>query len=92
MLTLRSLVYPLAEQCDDGNVKEVLQALADEFKYSDPVSSDALKEIEAELEKQVSELQTAVSEVRNSEIVTLCKRVNNTLVERNRLCKINKRK
>lgn len=92
MLTLRSLVYPLAGQCDDENAKEALRELADEFKYSDPVSSEALKEIEAELEKQVAELQTAVSEVRNSEIAGLCRKVSNTLVERNRLCKINKKK
>lgn len=91
MLTLRSLVYPLAGQCDDKNEKEVLRELADEFKYSDPVSSDALKEIEAELEKQVAELQTAVSEVRNPEVVALCRKVNNTLIERNRLCKLSKR-
>lgn len=92
MITLRSLVSPLAGQCDDEKSKTALQELADEFKYSDPVSSEALKEIESELEKQVAELQMAVNEVRNSEIAPLCKRVNNTLIERNRLCKINKRK
>lgn len=92
MTTLKSLVAPLAGQCDDATAKKALRDLADEFKYSDPVSSNTLNEIEVELEKQVMELRAAVDEARNFEIPALCKRVNNTLIERNRLCKLNKGK
>lgn len=92
MTALRSIVYPLAEQCDEEKWRKILQGLSDEFKYSDPVSSEVLKEIESELENMVAELQIAVSESRNSEILPLCKKISNTLAERNRLCKLNKGK
>ena len=92
MMTLRSIVYPLAGQCEEENAKKLLQELADQFRYSDPVSSEVLNDIESELEGLVGELQTVVSEVRYTDIAPLCKRVGNTLVERNRLCKLNKGK
>ncbi len=92
MITLRSIVYPLSAQCDDENAKKSLTDLADQFRYSDPVSSEAIKDIESELELLTAELQIAVNEARNSEIVPLCKKVSNTLMERNRLCKLNKKK
>ncbi|MDE6580261.1 MAG: hypothetical protein K2K41_06980 [Ruminiclostridium sp.] len=92
MMTLRSIVYPLAGQCEEENAKKLLQELADQFRYSDPVSSEVLNDIESEIESLVGALQTAVNEVRYSDIAPLCRRVGNTLEERNRLCKLNKGK
>ena len=92
MTTLRSLVYPLPEMCSDEAVKKKLQNLADEFRYSDPVSADALRDIEKELEEMVAELQIAVSEDNTVEINSLTVKINATLTERNRLCKLNKKK
>ncbi|MCM1335364.1 MAG: hypothetical protein NC084_10965 [Bacteroides sp.] len=88
--TLRSIVYPLARQCDGAEEKKRLEALSYEFRYSAPVSSPALEGIESELEREVAELQLAVSEVKTTEILPLCKKVGDTLVERNRLCKLSK--
>jgi hypothetical protein len=92
MTTLRSIVYPLADMCSDENAKKALQDLADEFRYSDPVSSESLKDIESELENQVGELQLAVTEGKAENILSLCKKIKITLTERNRLCKLGKRK
>jgi hypothetical protein len=78
--------------CSDENAKKVLQDVADEFRYSDPVSSESLKDIENELENQVGELQLAVTEENAENIITLCKKIKITLTERNRLCKLGKRK
>ena len=91
LTTLRSLVYPLAGRCDDVNAKKALEKLADEFRYSDPVSSDALKTIEIELETAVAKLQEVVSAGDAEQITGECKRVSELLTERNRLCKLNKR-
>ena len=91
MTTLRSLVYPLAGQCEDAEAKKALEELADEFRYSDPVSSEALKTIEMELEIRVADLQKAVADGDANVISTECKKVMKTLVERNRLCKLHKR-
>jgi hypothetical protein len=90
MTTLRSIVYPLADQCADPNAKKALQKLAEDFRYSDPVSSEALKPVESELQILVSELQTAVSSRNVTQIMSLCSRISNVLTERNRLCKLNK--
>jgi hypothetical protein len=92
MTTLRSIIYPLADMCSDENAKKSLQNLADEFRYSDPVSSESLKDIESELENQVGELQLSVTEENEKNIIALCKKIKITLTERNRLCKLGKRK
>ena len=90
MQSLRSIVYPLAGQVKDTETKKVLENLADEFKYSDPVSSEAIKEIESELTELVSELQKAVVDGDNSAVKELGKKISVALTERNRLCKLNK--
>ena len=90
MTTLRSIVYPLADQCPDPNTKRTLQKLAEDFRYSDPVSSEALKPVENELENLVSELQNAVSSGNITQVTALCSKISTVLTERNRLCKLNK--
>ena len=92
MTTLRSVVYSLHAQCEDSEANKVLQELADDFKYSDPVSSNALKDIETDLENMVAQLQTAVTEENKTDILSLAKKTKNLLTERNRLCKLNKGK
>lgn len=91
MQTLRSIVYPLSGQTEDSECSELLKKLAEEFKYSDPVSSDSIKDIEKELTVQVSELQKAVIDADVEAIKALCQKIKITLTERNRLCKLTKR-
>ena len=90
MTTLRSIVYPLADRCPDPGAKKALGHLADDFRYSDPVSSEALKPVENDLQDLVSELQNAVSDGDISQITALCGKISTVLTERNRLCKLNK--
>lgn len=90
MVTLRSIVYSLPGQCESEVEKKALEELSDEFRYSDPISSAELEEIESQLEKEVAELQIVVSEIKTEDIIPLCKKINNTLSERNRLCKLSK--
>ena len=92
MVTLRSLVYPLADCCEDADIKRALADLADEFRYSDPVSNDALLTIEGELETAVSVLQETVQNGEKAEIISACKNTSDILKERNRMCKLNKKK
>lgn len=90
MQSLRSIVYPLANQIDDEECSMTLKKLAEEFRYSDPVSNDAIKEIENDLTIMVNELQGVVTEGDKDVVKELSKRITITLTERNRLCKINK--
>lgn len=92
MQNLRSIVYPLSGQVEDGECSDLLKKVAEEFKYSDPVSSDSIKDIEKELTALVEELQKAVVDGDVEAIKLLSQKISVTLTERNRLCKLNKRK
>lgn len=86
MRTLQSKINQIAAQSEDKGIK----ALAEEFRYSDPVSSDALAEIERDLAAVVDELQAAVVDGDGEATDKLCRKAAATLAERNRLCKLNK--
>lgn len=91
MQTLRSIVYPLSGQIEDAECSELLKKMAEEFKYSDPVSSDSIKDIEKELTTLVEELQKAVVDGDIEAIRLFSHKISVTLTERNRLCKLNKK-
>ena len=90
MRELQSLGNSLVRQCEDSAAKTELQKLSDALRFSDPVSSDATAESEAELKSLLDELQTALVEGDFSGIGGLCKQAQNVLAERNRICKLNK--
>ena len=90
MRTLQSKAVFIASQCDDSETKKALNKLAESFRFSDPVSSDALTDIEANLSALVDELQSAVLEKDTEAAKALCAKVEATLADRNRLCKLNK--
>ena len=83
---LQSKVSQMAAQSDDP----ALKALAEEFRYSDPVSSEAIAEAEAELSAIIDVLQGAFVDGDNAAVTQLCRRASVLLAERNRLCKLNK--
>ena len=89
MRAFQSQVANLSINCD-ASVKPELDKLAEEFRFSDPVSSDAIKDAEDELRCCIDELQRAVSENRSVDIQELCRKTSLVLAERNRLCKLNK--
>lgn len=90
MRTLQSKAAFIAGQCDDPTAQKSLQKLSDTFRYSDPVSSPATTETERDLVAYMEELQNAVVERDYANILTLCSRVETTLAERNRICKVSK--
>ena len=63
---------------------------AEDIRYSDPVSSDALGDIEQELAAAVEELQAAVVDGDGESVAQLCRKASAVLSERNRLCKLGK--
>lgn len=86
MRALQSKVNQMASHSEGADIK----ALADEFRYSDPVSSDALAEVERDLSAAVDELQSAVIDGDAEAVAQLCRKASTVLAERNRLCKLNK--
>lgn len=86
MRSLQSKVNQMAVQSENVEIN----ALADEFRYSDPVSNDAIADAEADLVATVDELQTAYVDGDSEAVTKLCRKASALLAERNRLCKLNK--
>ena len=80
----------LIAQCRDKNAKKKIEALAEAFKYSDPVSSDATYSIEQSMSKVVTQIYQSVYENNVDEISFLCEKLAELLVQRNRVCRLNK--
>ncbi len=90
MRSLQSRIGQLAAQCDGAETAGAVKALADELRYSDPVSSEGTAETEAELSALTDELQQAVADGDAESTVKLCNRISGVLAERNRICKLGK--
>lgn len=86
MRVLQSKANQMAAQ---SSLPEV-QQFCENVRYSDPVSSEALAEIEGALSAAADDLQAAIVEGNNGRICQLAQKADNLLCERNRLCKLNK--
>ena len=73
------------KKCSDEKSKKSLEKLAEDFKYSDPVSGEYTSEIEAEIKKKISELSDAINKNELSD--QIISSINDLLEERNMLCK-----
>lgn len=91
MRALRSKAAALPARCEDAEAKSALEKLAEEFRYSDPVSAPALTDLETDMAATMEELSAAVTDGDNAAVLALCKKISATLAERNRLCKLNKK-
>ena len=86
MRDLQSKVNQMAAQTEVPEVKR----FAEDVRYSDPVSCEALAEIERDLAAAVDELQAAIVDGDRDAIPALCRKAASVLGERNRLCRLNK--
>lgn len=90
MRELQSLSSSLVGQCSDETLKSILQKLADEFRYSDPVSSEKTQDLEEDMKSQLGDIQQALVEGDYDGAKNLCAKVKGSLMERNRVCSVNK--
>ena len=91
MRALQSKAAALPARCEDAAAKAALEKLAEEFRYSDPVSASPLTDLETDMAATMEELSVAVTDGDNAAVLALCKKISATLAERNRLCKLNKK-
>lgn len=90
MKTFRLDAQYIVDLCNNTELKKPLEKLAEQFKYSDPVSSDELTDIEDNLQREVKNLAALV----NSDEEIAAKKISEItvlLVDRNRRCKELKR-
>lgn len=76
----------IADRCKDAELKRKVEKFADELKYSDPVSSDELEDIE----KKISDGIDRLSDLVNEDAETADKQLGELerlLSDRNRRCK-----
>lgn len=86
---MRGLQSKLNQMAADS-AEPALKQLAEDIRYSDPVSTDALTDIERDLTAAVDELQAAVVDGDEAVIRQLARKASAVLAERNRLCKLHK--
>ena len=77
---LQSKAAAIAAACQDPKLKKEAEDLAEEFRYSDPVSSEATEKLEMKLDILLDEFR------RNGD-TTLIKEIRTVLAERNQICK-----
>lgn len=90
MKKFRTLADTLAREGQIPEVKETLEEMAEAFRYSDPVSSEALREIEDTLADDLANLQDAVVMLEKEKALELCRKTRRDLEERNQICKMTK--
>ena len=90
MKKFRALADTLARENQILEAKEPLKELAEAFRYSDPVSGGALREIEDTLGDDLAHLQDAVALLKKEKALELCRKTKRDLEARNQLCKLNK--
>ena len=86
MRAMQTTMIRVAAQTNNASVK----ALAEEIRYSDPVSNDAIADVEADLAMAIEDLQKALAGGNQEMITKLSQKAMVILNERNRLCKLNK--
>ena len=90
MRELQSLTASLVNQGKDDELKKILQKVADEFRYSDPITSEKTIELESDMRNRINDLQQAISEGDAEAAKELCNKLSDCLRERNRVCAMNK--
>lgn len=84
---LTAEVNSIAAKCADAEAKAEIAKLADELRFSDPMSNEALREVEEKLAAVVAECNSAVEAGDSENAKFFCKKAANLLVERNNKCK-----
>ena len=90
MRMLQSKASSMMQLAQDGGVCKALEKFAEDLRFSDPVSSEALEAIEADLMACTDEIQQAVTDDDREAVFVLLQKARSILAERNRLCKLGK--
>lgn len=90
MNDMRSRTAVFVSRESDSENKAVLQRLAENFRYADPVSSEGTANADHALEQAVAMLEAAV--IAGEDITKHCAEVQTALDERNTVAKMSKRR
>ena len=82
----RTNLSGLTDRTTDPEIRKAIEKLEDELRYSDPVSSEATKESEGEIEERIDGLKGKM-DGEKTETLQEIGNIANLLRERNRICK-----
>lgn len=91
MRALQSKAASMVQLAQDDSLRTALEKFSENIRFSDPVSSAALEDAEADLAACIDDLQQAVLDNDCEAALLLEKKAEMLLTERNRLCKLEKR-
>lgn len=89
-IALQNRVSDICDKCGNDGLKAKIQELVEKFKYGDPVSSDATKEVEDSISEQLEILDGLVVAGDVEKVCESIKTIMNLLSTRSRLCKTGK--
>ena len=90
MRSLQSKATTLVGLTQDEGLKKVLEKFSEDLRFSDPVSNESIRDVENDLAACMDELQRAVVDEDCEAALLLEQKAQVILIERNRLCKLNK--
>lgn len=90
MEELQTRINLLIAQCGEEQIKDILQKLSEEIRYSNPISRDSSKEIEDEIDVLFSEAEMSALDGDMENTAEVCERLRGLLKERDRICKYSK--
>lgn len=90
MRALQSKAAAMVQATQNSQVRKALEKFSEVLRFSDPVSSESLEAIDADLISCVEELHQAVTDGDHDNALALIQKAEAVLMERNRLCKLGK--
>lgn len=88
--TLNIDVDVLIPQVSDPALKKALKKVSETVKYSDPISNDAVADIEDQIMQSMNALRVYIENDNNEEAITTCKDIEVLFLQRNSLLKATK--
>lgn len=83
-------IASVLDLCTEPSVKKELEKLAESFRFSDPVSSDATEDIESIIMEKLDSLKLKINYLSAEDSISKINEIKNLLSERNRICKVSK--
>lgn len=83
-------VEVMANSTDDPELKAKLKRLAENIRYSDPMTNDAIADVEARIYRSISELDMACQDRDVVSALNLCTNIDRMLIERNKILVVTK--
>lgn len=83
-------VASIIEKCSDAEVKKLLNKLAEECKYSDPVSNAETEVLEEAINDKIATLSMEIGTMDSATAMAKVNEIRDALRDRNRRCKLSK--